>query len=272
MSCLENGDIIITILVNMHGSVIHFFDEENPPPTIFTKTRIMSYPGDFRPITNSWTPNIVYGQSMIDFNNRWKLPTTMDIIEKHRLNVMHHVPDSLCEIHERPMYDKIWAYNQGTILSRCFGWILMETLGVFLISIHQYEDGELRNIPFAYNPDKPKMNLLDKINMKQLGMILGIPKNQIDNALKKMPDVIQTYKMSEFLEIIDNITKGLGIKINILDYSCSGLSKELDPESAEAKQVMQWNELSKLKKFGNFGGRRKTRKSRKYRKTTIRRK
>lgn len=262
---LKEGDKIITILVNMHGSVIKLFDEENPPPSIFTKTRILSYAGDFRDITNSSQPNMIYGQTKIDMRGRWKDKTTMDMIEKHREHAMHHTEDSLCEVHNHPMYDKIWGNSNSNIFFRCLEYLFGEVLGVFLISIHVYENGELKFLPI---PDEP-MDLLKKENMEKMGELLGQSIEDIEKGLKEMPAESNECEMSKLLGYIDNMTKG-NIRINLFDYSCSSLSQELMSQKEQIepqiKQIRTWNKQShKLRqkrghKWGGHKGRRKTKK------------
>jgi hypothetical protein len=321
MDCVDIGSKIVTLAIQMHGTVINL--DLSPETTkIFENVRLFSKAGDFDYVsTNDLIERHILYKVNEMFQKDLSAPTVEIINEYAELskpkykNYLSYQGDlnekrsqNICRQFENITYDKSLSAADDDEDSGFFECVMNRLLprfqGFFVVSIHE-KTGE-NSFTLLYpkeKSDKQNLNLLLVDDFQKFANIFGseipdlrdysniLPSYKefidVDKKIENDPSLtkeqkearieelkqqffrllggwnltmrgnkIETIKLSVMIDFIKHIVGPL-CKINLLDYSCNGVSMFVPKNQLPNKQYMIENDIEQGYSK-NWGGRRRT--------------
>ena len=320
MDCIDIGSKIVTLAIQMHGTVINL--DLSPETTqIFENVRLFSKAGDFDLVVSSDLAerHILYKVNEI-FQKDLSIPT-VEIINEYTeyskpkyKNFLTHFNElnetrsqNVCRQFENITYDKALSTDsdEDPGFFECIMNRLMPPFqGFFVVSIHEKIGENNFKLLYPKKTDKPNLDLLlvndfkqfanifsrELPDLKEYSNILPSYKEFIDSEndnsltpeqkeirieqlkqhffrllggwnLTMKGNTIESIKLSVIVDFIKHIV-GPSCKINLLDYSCNGVSMFVPKNQLPNKQYMIENDIEQGY-YKNWGGKQSSKKNRK---------
>jgi hypothetical protein len=298
----ETGTLMLTILVNVHGSVIPISTTNKSIFAKFENLRIFSESGDFCAIEMSKArEQAAFMRSIETFRRDFPTGSALPVLESYAES--HQLRGHNRRIHHDITYDKIFIADPPSVWGSLF---TSSTNGIFLVSVHKKEHA--KSDRWVLQQEIPVVNLL---NLSELHMFAKLMDPSSDHVRKlrelSMPlesyterrdaimklelahqssllqqldanfkeeiadwkltiqaDRIIAIKMSFLLEVLQDTTVSTDVKYNLLDYSCSELS-EISKGIREPLTLKSkfFGGTSKMKKMKKLNKMKKIKKTRK---------
>jgi|694.fasta_scaffold147486_3 hypothetical protein len=334
MNCTDIGSKIVTLAIQMHGTVISL-DLTDAEVDIFQNVRLFSKAGDFDDAVSS---DLAERHILYKVNEMFQKDLTAPTVELINEYVEYSKPkyknflshfnqlnetrtQNVCRLFENITYDKVLS-TMDDVNSGFFNCIMNRLMppfqGFFVVSIHE-KIGENRfELLYPKKKDKQNLNLLLLNDFIQFANICGneLPDlrkySNILPSYKEFIDVdkkiendktltseekeirieqmkedfyqlisswnltikgntIESIKLSVMINFIKNIV-GPTCKINLLDYSCNGVSMFVPKNQLPNKQYMIENDMEQGYSK-TWGGKQRSKKHyKKHRKTRRRNK
>ena len=321
MNCIDIGSKIVTLAIQMHGSVINL-DLSDDEVDIFQNVRLFSKAGDFDPVFSS---DLAERHILYKVNEMFQKDLTVPTVElineyaeygkpkyKNFLSDFSELNETrsqnVCRLFENIIYDKALSTEEDED-SGFFNCIMNRLIppfqGFFVVSIHEKIGENSFELLYPKKKDKQNLNLLllndfiqfanicgnELPDLKKYSNILPSYKEFIDVDKKIENDhtltteqkelrieqmkedfyqlisrwnltikgnTIESIKLSVMINFIKNIV-GPTCKINLLDYSCNGVSMFIPKNQLPNKQYMIENEMEQGYSK-NWGGKRRSKK------------
>jgi hypothetical protein len=294
----SQNSIIFTLAIVAHGKVI----ETNLSPGAqrsLENVRLFSKSGDFQP---AYSNMMIENNILRPLKDRFQInllnpQTTLDIIKRYEtdLKVKYQNfllfsstissvfsqpeesdvnPERVCQTYPRVNIDKVFAVERGSLSSiygRVCKYLLPGVNGIYLVSVHYINpEGDLINV----YPEKGRSpNILNLGEFRKvveelnLGTTLPNMESIVETTrypikLSSDKTAIEQISMSRLCQIIKEISGKNECFINLMDYSCSGLSKDIPQENLSSAQYHQEGDIERgFTGSRPFGGKKKRRSS-----------
>ena len=322
MECIHIGNKIITLAIQMHGTVIDL-DLSPEKNRIFEDVRLFSKAGDF---DVAFSNEIMERHILYKVNEMFQKDLTVPTLElineyveyskPKYINYLSYTGDlnetrrqNICRQFENITFDKSLSATDEDEDSGFFECIMNRLLprfqGFFVVSIHEKTgENSFRLLYPKEKKDKTNLNLLMLDDFQKFANIFGsefpdlreysnilpsykefidvdkkiendttLTEEQKEARLEELKQYffrllggwkltiqdnkIETIKLSVMIDLIKSII-GQPVKINLLDYSCNGVSMFVPKNQLLNKQYMMQSDIEQGYPKG-WGGRRHTR-------------
>jgi hypothetical protein len=294
----SQNSIIFTLAIVTHGKVIETNLSPDAQQTL-ENVRLFSKSGDFQPVLSNM---MIENNILTPLKNRFQVnllnpETTLDIIKRYEADLKVKYknfllfnsvifspfsqptesevnPERICQTYPRVNIDKVFSVESGSMSSiygRTCRYLFPGVNGIYLVSIHRINStGDLINIypekgrsPNLFNLREFRKVVEDlNLNTRLPNMESIVETTRYPIKLSSDKTAIEQISMSRLCQIIKEISGEHECFINLMDYSCSGLSKDIPLENLSYAQYHQEGDIERgFTGSRPFGGKKKRRQS-----------